>query len=373
MKLLLEASHLARVLDTVRGSVPNRTTMPILQHVHLRAEGSTLSVRATNLECEASAEAPCQIDETWNLAIPGTILCGIAAKLSSGAQVSFELNDGDKRVVIKSGTAKFAVRVMPPDDYPSIGHPKDGCSFDIGSKDFASLFEVTNYAAGRDVASGPQFHGVHLHAKGGRLIGVASDTKRLGLTSVALPKGAEGLPQKGIICSLDGVKEFGRLLKELDELVTVTIDENLIRLQTPTLCFTSRLVDSTFVDYARIIPKLNGGGVSVHPVAFKDALDRAAVVYASGLHKYEPAIVETAKGCIKLKLGEQDESTEEVEAEVKEPGQKIKIDSNYLSEMLKQWPEDAELSMHISGPGQPIAFVSEKYPATQHLIMPMTK
>ncbi len=382
MRVILEVAHLNKALSLVKGCVPAKSTLPLLQHILFRAEGSRVTVTALNMEREAEASVAAQMDEGGIVALPGNILVGIISRLPSGAQVSFVLNKKNNRVEICSGSAKYTLASLDATDFPTIAvEQENAVELDIPVNDLISLLSV-NYAAARDIVSQPSLYGVRLLVKNNRLTSLAMDGKRLAINSVPLPI---GITELNIMLPSDAVKEVSRILDELEEDTvhlslgrTAQIVTLNFRLTFTTIDFESTDAKSfrerTQEGLDKLLKGLNGATTSVHPAVLKNALNRASVVYAQGLESYEPAIVETSESGLTLSLGSEGShhAVEDVEAATSDVGKRFRLYRAYFQETLQQFPEDGEIDIHYVEAGRPIVFTSRKRPETVHLISPLT-
>ena len=105
---------------------------------------------------------------------------------------------------------------------------------------------------------------------------VATDGHRLALAEGPVPKGAEGLP--GVIIPRKTVGEIRRLIDGMDEDIQVSVSEAKIRFQMGGAVMTSKLIDGTFPDYERVIPKGNTKELTIDNQVFKGAVDRVSTI-----------------------------------------------------------------------------------------------
>src|SRR5207244_2974827 len=84
MRVTLERSHLLRALNHAHRVVERRNTIPILANVLLRAEGGTLSLKATDLDLEALESVTANIAQAGSTTVPAHLLYEIVRKLPEG-------------------------------------------------------------------------------------------------------------------------------------------------------------------------------------------------------------------------------------------------------------------------------------------------
>jgi DNA polymerase-3 subunit beta len=105
---------------------------------------------------------------------------------------------------------------------------------------------------------------------------VATDGHRLARIDAELPDGADALP--GVIVPRKTVSELLRLLTDDEMAIAVSVSETKVRFATPEVTLVSKVIDGTFPDYMRVIPKDNPKKLEVDAKEFRAAVDRVATV-----------------------------------------------------------------------------------------------
>ena len=105
---------------------------------------------------------------------------------------------------------------------------------------------------------------------------VATDGHRLARVEAPAPEGAAGIP--GVIVPRKAVNEVLKLLEDLSQDVTIEISTAKARFQFGDVVLTTKLIDGTFPDYARVIPTGNDKRLVVDKEPFKRAVDRVATL-----------------------------------------------------------------------------------------------
>jgi DNA polymerase III subunit beta len=80
MEFTLPAGALAHAVGLVKGCVPSRTTIPILNHVLIEASIGTIAVRGTNMDMFAKATSGADVGRDGAAALPGDVLHGIVKR-----------------------------------------------------------------------------------------------------------------------------------------------------------------------------------------------------------------------------------------------------------------------------------------------------
>lgn len=372
MNIVVEVAHLNRALSFIKGCVPSKSTIPILQHVRLSADGSTLTVRATNLEQQAEASCPVQIDDEVAFTLPGALLSGIVAGLPQGAQMGFASKGGD-RVEIRCGGSKFSLRSLSAEDFPTISREGDVVTqFALPAGALLAVLGAVAYASEKDILVQPELYGVHLFADGAELVVVSCDLKRLAQRRIRLPQGAEKMVPA--LIPLEGVQRIMGALKGVEGDVTLGFARSFVEIATDGGRLSARLMDKELPNYLRNIVPPKVSDFRIYPAPFRDAVERANQVYVhcNLKSKYEEARLSAADGTLTVSMGDlaQDVAREEVEADVV-TAKTLCVDARYLMDFLRQWPEDGEIDVYQEKPGARIYFSSAKYPDDVAMIAPM--
>ncbi len=124
-------------------------------------------------------------------------------------------------------------------------------------------------------------NGIYLHAVAGSdgvkvLRAVATDGHRLARVEEPLPEGAEGIP--GVIIPRKTVLEARKLLDEVQDDVEIALSETRIQFTLGTVRLTSKLIDGTFPEYERVIPRDNDKILRVGKKDFAEAVARVSAI-----------------------------------------------------------------------------------------------
>lgn len=374
MKFTVENEPFAKALSLVKGCVPSRSTIPILSHIVVEAKaGNLVTVRATNLDREMEATVTAEVTEEGGAALPGEILAGLARKLAKGGQSELA-TDKKERCKIVSGSSKYDLRTLPFQDFPNSKAAADGAvKFNVDAKDLLGMIGSTIYAA---TAECPHVYGrgVHLHVAAAKLIAVTCDNHRVARRMIEMPKGAATMPP--VTIPVDAASALLGFLTDADGEVELAVSPALIELRLPGMRFASALVDCTFPDYDRVIPKPNGNhGATFRPYALSEAISRAATVYLGekDTSKRQPfADLHVKDGNIKLNAGikGQELGSELIEAETNGADLHMEINATYLEQMLKVWPESVAIEVWQKQSGGPVLFASKEHADMTHVLMP---
>jgi DNA polymerase-3 subunit beta len=119
-------------------------------------------------------------------------------------------------------------------------------------------------------------NGIFLHSINNELRSVATDGHRLACIKSDLPSGAEEMPS--IIIPRKTVGEIRKLLEDSSDDLIIKVSDTKIQFILKDVQLTSKLIDGTFPDYERVIPKSNDKELSIETKIFSSSIDRVATI-----------------------------------------------------------------------------------------------
>ena len=279
MKVTVERAELLKSLGHVHRVVERRNTIPILANVLVKADRGKLSLKATDLDLEVTDSIAAEVSPGGSTTVPAHMFYEIVRKLPDGAQIVLE-GSGDRAVLsLRAGRSRFTLQTLPESDFPDLAAGDMSHSFKVAAADLKRLIDKTQFAISTEETR-YYLNGIYLHTAGtanaGMLRAVATDGHRLAQVELPLPQGAAGMP--GIIVPRKTVGEVQRLIETGEGEVAIELSAGKIRFTIGNVVLTSKLIDGTFPDYARVIPANNDKSLIVDKKDFEAAVDRVSTV-----------------------------------------------------------------------------------------------
>ena len=370
MRLTIERSALLKALNHVQSVVERRNTIPILSNVLLSSQGDTLRLTATDLDVEISEGAPAEVERAGQTTAPANYLYDFVRKLPENAPIKLDVSGDDPRLFISAGKSRLHLPILPAGDFPSM--PSDGFEtrFEIDPVELSRLIDKTRFAISteetRYYLNGIFFHTV---ANGGAAVlrGVATDGHRLALADATAPKGAQGMP--GVIVPRKTINELKRLLDDASDLVEVAVSSQKIRFALGDAVLTSKLIDGSFPEYARVIPKANAKKLRIDNKIFAEAVDRVATVSAERSRSVRLAI-ENGKVTLTVNNPDAGVATEDIPAEYGDDSMEIGFNARYLLDVAQQIEGQSAL-FELADSGSPTLVRDEKDEHALYVLMPL--
>jgi DNA polymerase III subunit beta len=370
MRLEIERGELLKALSHVTSVVERRTTIPILSNVMLKASGSSLMFKATDLEREVSESVEAKVQTAGALTVPAHMLHDIVRKLPDGADIELK-RDGDKeRLMLTSGHSRFSLQTLSAEDFPDLAVGEIGHQFSIDAADLKRLIDKTKFAISTEETR-YYLNGIYLHvAETGKtktLRAVATDGHRLAQVELARPSGADGMP--GVIIPRKTVHELGRLLEASSAKVKVGVSATKVRFEIGPVVLTSKLIDGTFPDYGRVIPHNNDKEMKVPNAAFISAVDRVSTI-ASERGRAVKLNLSKDKLILTVNNPEGGSATEEIPVGYGAGALEIGFNARYLLDIAGQL-ESEDARFLLADPGSPTMVRDGGDDGALYVLMPM--
>jgi DNA polymerase-3 subunit beta len=370
MKLTIERAALLKALGHVQAVVERRNTIPILSNVLIHAQGSFARLTATDLDMEIVEEAEANAIREGIVTAPAHTLYEIARKLPEGSDVTLELSDNDPRLALSAGRSKFNLPVLPHGDFPVMPSEDLTVTFKAPASELARLIDKTRFAVSTEETR-YYLNGIHLTTaeRDGRntLRAVATDGHRLALAETDLPDGADGMP--AVIVPRKPIQELRRLLEDLNDDVEVSVSSGKIRFQLGAAVLTSKLIDGTFPDYERVIPRGNDKTMKIDRAPFAQAVDRVATI---SQEKSRSVKLGLSEGNLILTVNnpESGAASEELVADYSSDEMAIGFNARYLLDVTGQIEGD-EAIFEFADSGSPTRVTDSGDPDAEYVLMPL--
>ncbi len=361
MKFAIDRLSLLRPLGHVSSVVERRNTIPILANIVMRAQAGQLSLTATDMEMDIAEQVSCAVQQDGACTVPAHLFHDIVRKLPDGAEVEITVADGTAS--IRAGRSAFTVPTLPVEDFPAFNVSK----FSLTTSDLCHQIDVTRFAISTEETR-YYLNGIYFHkSDSGALAAVATDGHRLALAQIDMPAGADEMPD--IILPRKAVGEIRKLLDDEEGEVSVSLSETRAEFAFGQVRLTSKLIDGSFPDYTRVIPKGNDKILSVDTGLFSAAVDRVSTISSE---KSRAVKLSLRSNLLTLSASTPEASSAVEEIEVSYEGDELDIGFNarYLLEIAQQVEGDV-MQLALSDPGSPSLISTPDDDQNLFVLMPM--
>lgn len=338
-KLTIERAALLSALSGVARIVEARNTYPILANVLLTTADDRLTVRGTDLDIEITTSVPCE-GALPAITAPAKKLADIVKRLDAGGEITLEW--ADEVLTVKSGRSRFKLATIGAESFPELKSAPYTTTFEtdlsamFGRVEFAISNEETRY----------YLNGIYLLGRNETLTAVATDGHRLAkqieplvgvpdFIGVIVPRKTVSIVPKGV--------------------AIVSLSETKIRFEQGDTVIISKLIEGTFPDYERVIPKSNDRILTVDKAALTSALDRVSVVM-DGRRGVKLSMADDR--VVLDGTGDHDSATDEVPAGYTAEPFAIGYSATYLGDVLRA-VNGSEVKFALKDEGSPTVLTGD--------------
>lgn len=279
--------------DELLAAITRSLGCVVSERTHSAADGillNTLSedicqITAYDFEKGIRTNISVKAEEEGSMVVDGARFASIVKFMPGDVTVE----TSDKNVAtITSGRSRFQINVFPGDEFQQMPIISPDRSFDIPQKVLKNIMNQTAFAISGD-DSRPALTGLYFEVTADKLKAVACDTFCLAVRELSVNTNIyskSGETKIGFILPLRTVNELLRLLEDTDEIVhfdltrkniIITFDFKVGREQRTNI-IQSRLIDTLYIEYDRIIPKERKTLVTLSKTNLEEALSRASLI-----------------------------------------------------------------------------------------------
>ncbi len=369
MKFKADRATLMKALAHIQSVAEKRNTIPILANALIAVKDGRLSFTATDMEIAVVEEVVASVSRDGATTAPAATLYEIVRKLPEAAEIELEL--AGEQLKLRAGRYSTSLVTLPTDDFPSMTAGALPHRFRLTSLALRGLIDRTRFAISTEETR-YYLNGIYFHATTAdipMLRAVATDGHRLARVEEPLPDGAAGMP--GVIIPRKTVAELRKLLDEESGEVEIGLSDTRIQFKAGGITLTSKLIDGTFPEYERVIPKDNDKILRVGTKDFSNAVARVAAISSE---RSRPVKMALANDLLTLSAAspEQGTASEELDegrVEYSSGPLEIGFQARYLNDITDQIGE--RLEFHFSDGTAPTVVRDAADGSAVYVLMPM--
>ncbi len=252
MKLSTSSADLLAQLQTATRVASTRSAVQALSGVQIDATGGRVELRATDMEVGLRVPLSAEIEREGSVVLPARLLLDVARQLPSGG-VSLELRPTEQDVEVICGPAKFHIRTLRSEDFPTLPEAGGDEVVDVPAQAFVETIHKVARSASRDETR-PILTGILVSASGTELRMVATDSYRLSVKETKLEAPLVGGFEANVPAR--ALQELERIAGGLDvERIRIGVRSNQIVFEAGDITLSSRLIDGQFPNYRQLLPE----------------------------------------------------------------------------------------------------------------------
>ncbi|MBR3144235.1 DNA polymerase III subunit beta [Candidatus Saccharibacteria bacterium] len=364
MEIEVSQEKLSKALNNVSRIAVGKVTLPVLNNVLIRVDDSKVSLITTNLDMAIIDFLPVSESKNGVTTVPAKLLAEFVSNLPKGEKI--KIKSEDTKITISAGKYTSVINGSPADDFPELPeiNEKEAVVFKMGVDEFKTGVSEVAIASSNDL-SRPALTGIYFNTYDKTLAIAATDGYRL--AEKRLIKNVQS--EISVIVPTSSMQEVLRSINDGMEEIEISFNNDLVRFRLGEIEIISKLIDASFPDYQRLIPKDNNIKLELG----RDELIRITKLAALFARSVNGSIVCEAKKpnifSIKSFANELGENDSVIETEVSEEG-KVNLSSRFLIDALNSL-DSKNIIFEFSNRISPVVLRNQKNTDYTHIIMPL--
>jgi DNA polymerase-3 subunit beta len=252
VKLSLSTGELLAQLQTATRVASSRASVQALSGVMISAEADQAVLLATDMEVGLRVPLAAEVLQPGSAVLPARLVLEVVRSLP-GETVTLELRSQEQDVEVISGSAKFQLRTLRSEDFPTLPGPAADTRMTLPTQAFVDTALQVARSASKDETR-PVLTGVLISAGGQELTMVATDSYRLSVKHAVLESPLEGAIEANVPAR--ALQELARIAQSVEEPeLAVSLGQNQVVFEIGDIVLSSRLIDGQFPNYRQLLPE----------------------------------------------------------------------------------------------------------------------
>ena len=366
MKFTCNQQTLAKALNTVSKAVSNRTTIPILKGIMIKAtDEGKLILTASDLEISIKKEIEANVEEAGAFVVMAKLFSDIVRKLPN--EEILISDDASGTVVIKTSFSEFNVVSFPTDEFPEIGNREEGSeTISIDRNIFREMIRKTSFAASIDESKGV-LTGILTEIEEDNIKMVSLDGFRLALVKESMKS---EVPNKFIIAA-KVMNEISKIISEDEEegdiIISLGEKREVINIGSNEIII--RRMEGEFIRYNDILPADNTTNLIVSREMLLESIERASLLSREGKNNLIKMIIKNDLMTITSR-SEEGNVKEEIIVEKNGSDLEIGFNSKFVLDVLKVI-DDEQITLNFKSGVSPCVVKPVDGDQYEYLILPV--
>ncbi|HHW28533.1 MAG TPA: DNA polymerase III subunit beta [Syntrophomonadaceae bacterium] len=367
MKIICQKNELAAALTSLCRIIPNRTNLPILNGCLCEAREQTLTLQCTDLEITMKIIISAQVEEEGSTVVLARYLSDLVKKLP-GEEVVLSWSEEDSLLDINYGASSSKLHTWRADDFPpSREKPTERKVYFQGGLWKRITRKVLSAAAQQEARI--NYAGVYMQFLEDSIKLAATDAYRLAV--IKIPNNS-GIKDCDLFIPANALIEVNRLAADGDEL-EIAWNEGLICFSSQNFMLSSRLINSQFPNYEKVIPEQPELTIEVDKNSLQTALERASLFISPDEH-YAIASLQIDNNLLTVKAHAVDVGSLREEIALLSPVEgecNVEFNAKYLLEPLQVLDQE-KVTLCFNGERGPAVYREESEDESYlHLVSPV--
>lgn len=362
MNIVCESQKLAKACMNVQRTVSNKSTIPSIEGILIKAVGESINLTGYDLEVGSETYIPAEVYENGSIVLNARHLCDIL-RLVPDDTVSIE---SDERNIckIKSGETEYSLIGIGADEYPDIPTVSGGFPIVIKQPVLKDMIKKTIFSVSTSERN-PVHSGIKFEITNGKIVLVAVDGARLAIRREDIDYDGEDV---SFVVPAKTLGEVMKLGEDEEGVYSISVGKRHICFEVGEYRIISRLLEGNFIDYKGAVPLTSSTTVKAPTRSVIECIERTSLIITD---RSSPVRCTIENGVIKFScvttIGT---ANDKMPAEISGKDIEIGFNNKFVLDALKACDKD-EIKMEFNASNQPIVIVPTEGDDFLFLILPV--
>jgi len=376
MKISCTRENLHQGLSITSHLETKNVNLPILQNVHIKAEGGLVKFTSTNLEIVVQCSVRGKVEEAGECTIPSKLFFDYVSLLPNE---TVHLQNEADHVFVECKEHKTKIHGLNATDFPLVPRVEGDTKFQIPIDDFKSALSQVLFSVATN-ESRPELTGVFMHffpfESEMRLTMATTDSYRLSERTIPIIQGTE--QDYKVVVPAKTLSEVSRILSvfkdevDLPSFVTMSLSHNQVVFTYGPVELVSRVIEEQYPDYEQIIPKQFQTVSILDKDDFVKAVKTASLFSKTGLFdvtlEFDPGRGRVSVRALDSTRGE---NVTMCQAEINGSQNAVTVNHKYLIDGIQSMQGDQVVFEMIDGSNPCLLSPKGKQKEHRYIVMPI--
>lgn len=367
MKIECVLEKLQSALQYIAITASRQVTTPLLQQVYIEAKDHHLLLRSTSIDISSEVRIPVKIITEGSCLIHVDTFTRLFQSITTQEKnVTLELINTTLHILY--GKNIHQLKLSPQEDFPQIPNINDN-SQEVSLTSSVLIESIsTVYFAAAQTDLKPEIASVYIYTTDGVLVSVATDSFRLAEKKIKVKQ----IPPLSFLIPIKHVPDLLKLLKLIDNDVTLVFNKNTLLIRGNEAVVHVRLIDGTFPNYQQIIPNSYNTTITFLKQDLVNIL-RTMFLFTDRFYQMTIEMVENEKMCV-LSTENGDIGLSKQYLPTQNTGENVtlRVNGKYIQDTTSQFFKES-ISMSCVNPQKPLVMKSVSDESYTYLIMPLSR
>ena len=308
MKIIIKKNILENILNSLQAFLEKKDSTLITSHILIKAENDTLIIKATDYEIGIELETKNLIIEQNGITtVNGKSILDIIRILKDE---DINITKTENEILIKQANSNFKLPCFNYKEFPEFPNIDNKSKIEIESLKLTEAFKKVSYAIDNN---NPKYelNGAYLDISEESINVVGTDTRRLAIFNIK-NKSEKNIniiiPKKAIL----------EIQKTFFNNIEIFYDETFLILKEKNKYFYTKLINGSYPDYKKIIPKETKNNIKLPKLLIIEAIKQ----------------INTVSNEMKIKFDKKSINFESISENNLEAKTKINIETNFEEEYI---------------------------------------